>query len=130
MADEEVSGWTDAEIHALAMAMIEDNDIVTEHAIEVSGVEFTFRWLNMEETEKASRACERDDMLTRELHWQREILSRAIIKVGGRPVAPLVIMRFLNAAPPPMVEKLYTEFVALRKAQGVALERIYAEIKK
>lgn len=116
--------WTEAELVALARAMIEDNDVTLGTTVEIAGVRFYITWLDQGETEHASKEVGKDDILTRELTWRREILRRAIRRVNDRPVTPETITRFLSAAPPQLVEMLYSDFVAVRSDQALKLHRL------
>ncbi len=126
---DELEPWSEHELSEMARRLIQDGDIPVDREIVVNEVRIGLRWLNHEETEKSSRAAGRDDMLTRELHNQREILARAITTVDGRPAKMPAIMAFLQSAPPALVARLYEEYTQFVYLQASMMEKMISVVK-
>jgi len=67
----------------------------------------------------------------REIEVQRRMLSRAIMKINGKPIeSVLVLERFISSCQPAIVNAMWNKFHELRRAQELAVARAEDEIKK
>lgn len=127
---ENIDALTEDEAEEMIRNMLAENNVMMESEFELSGHTFTIESVDHGGTEQANRATGRDDLLTRQLSSQREVLRRAIKKIDGRPIAPRVLERMIRTSPPALIARIWQEFVTLRAAQEIAVGNMVSTIKK
>lgn len=128
--DDDIDALSEDEAMEMIRNMLAEHNVILESEFELGGHTFTIESVDHGGTESANRATGRDDLLTRQLSSQREILKRAIKKIDGRPIEPRVLERVIRTAPPALVARLYSEFHALRTAQDIGVGNMVALVKK
>jgi len=140
--DEEVLDLDDDSIELLEVEEAEDliRKMVDDHNVARSvtfwvgegdrAVEFTAIAVDFQETEAASREVDGLDILTKELVYQRTILSRAIKRINKKRSEPKVVAQFIKKAPPTLIRIMYENYLSLVSTQAKKFRNIHSLVKK
>lgn len=126
----ELDAIEDKQLEDIVRLMVDKAGVIMEDTFSVAGVEFTISAVDSGESEEAMREVGRDDLVTREISYQRAILKRAITRINGQRAKPSTIDLFLRKSPPAMVRCLYDRFLAIRQDHALKFEAVQDIVRK
>lgn len=133
---EELSNEIEEQVEELIERVLTRGGLELEHDKPLWGGNFRFRMPDQTETEMAMDEAGRDargglrDVLTRELLFSRIIMAKGLIAVDEVKMNESMSRRFLAGMQPTMVRVLFGQFVAIREAQSIILDRAADAVKK